>query len=391
MIDTTDPQRLHRAAPLWYAYVMLGIVTYFMNIQGNIVPFLKAELDLSYRIVSLHPSAMAGGMFLIGFFSDRVMARFGRRRTNWIGMAGICVGALMICVATNVWVSLPGFALIGLFGSLLPTVSVAVIADTPLRWRTQAFAESNAMAYVFATMAPLLTGLSVYLALDWRSPLIAGIAAGLIVIFLHRRTALAERPAYHGAAPAALPAAYWAYWVLLMLGVAMEFAVVIWSPEFLERVVGLSRGGAATGAAAFFVAVLIGRIAGSRLVRTIPTRTLYLAALALTFIGFLIYWGVEGPVAAIVGLFVLGLGIAQYYPLTVAFAVHAAGAAAEKGSARFMSAVGLAIIVTPAIMGVLADSYGLRLAHLVLPVLVTAGLGCFLLAQNLERRRVAAA
>jgi predicted MFS family arabinose efflux permease len=51
--------------------------------------------------------------------------------------------------------------------------------------------------------------------------------------------------------------------------------------------------------------------------------------------------------------------------------------------------VGLAIIATPAIMGALADEFGLRFAHLVLPILVVAGLACFLLAQALERRQTA--
>lgn len=241
------------------------------------------------------------------------------------------------------------------------------------------------MAYAFALAAPLLTGLSVALALDWRSPLIAGLVAGAVILLVFRSTMLPARPTPELARPARLPPAFWAYWVLLALGVSMEFSVLVWSPEFLEHVVGMSRGAAATGAAAFFAAMLLARIVGSRLLHRISVRTLYLAALGLTFAGFLIYWGLTGPAAAISGLFILGLGIAQCYPLSATLAVGAAGGDADKASARMMSAVGVALIVTPALMGILADAFGLHLAQLVLPVLLATALGILALARSLER------
>ena len=377
---------VQRGPAIWYAYLMNGFLTYFFNIQGNIVPFLRDELHLSYRAVSFHSSALAVGVLVIGLIGDRAMRRFGRQRSYWLGSLGIAAGAILICAAPNAWMSIPGFALIGLFGGLIPVVVVAVTADVPPNHRAVVYAESSIMAYVFALMAPLLTGLSLALALDWRSPLIAGMAAGAIILLIFRATPLPARPAPDIAHPTQLPLAYWAYWALLALGVAMEFSVILWSPEFLERVVGMSRGAAATGAAAFFAAMLLGRIVGSRLLRTMPARTLYLVALVLTFVGFLVYWGLSGPVAAISGLFVLGLGIAQCYPLSATLAVGAAGGDADKASARMMSAVGLALIATPPLMGGLADAVGLRLAHLVLPVLVAAAFGTLALARSLERR-----
>jgi len=385
-----DRARGWRDPAAWYAYLMVGFLTYFFNIQGNIVPFLKDELHLSYRLVSFHSSALAAGVLVVGLVGERALGGLGRRTAYWIGSGGLALGVMLICVATSAWASIPGFALIGLFGGLIPVVVVAVLADAPLRWRAVAYAEANVMAYVFALAAPLLTGLCVSLSLGWRSPLLAGLASGAVILLVFRKTALPARPAPAIAHPAHLPVAFWAYWVLMALGVSMEFGVLIWSPAFLETVVGMSRAAAATAAATFFAAMLLGRLLGSRVVRTWPARTIYLWALALTFAGFLVYWGTPGAVAAIAGLFLLGLGIAQFYPLTAALAVGAAGDDADKASARLMSAVGMALFATPAAMGVLADSIGLRLAHLVLPVLVVAALGMFTLARRLERRPVAA-
>lgn len=167
---------------------------------------------------------------------------------------------------------------------------------------------------------------------------------------------------------------------------ALEFCVLIWAPEFLERVAGLPRATAAGSAAAFSLAMLIGRAGTSRLVRLVAAPHLFLAALLVIVLGFIVYWRTGQPLAAVAGLFVLGLGVAPLYPLSLGFAVGAAGARGDTASARVMLAVGLAILLTPAFQGGLADEVGLRLAHLMLPGLVAAALLCLVIARALQRR-----
>src|SRR6266850_1420247 len=85
---------MKRDPTTWYCYLMLGVFTYLLNIQGNIIPFLKAELDLSYRAVGLHSSAIAAGMIVVGLFGDRVTRRLGRRRTLLLSGGGASIGAI---------------------------------------------------------------------------------------------------------------------------------------------------------------------------------------------------------------------------------------------------------------------------------------------------------
>ena len=42
------PMRLIRTPLTWYAYLLSGFFTFIINIQGNIIPFLRDELRLSY-------------------------------------------------------------------------------------------------------------------------------------------------------------------------------------------------------------------------------------------------------------------------------------------------------------------------------------------------------
>ena len=78
----------------------------------------------------------------------------------------------------------------------------------------------------------------------------------------------------------------------------------------------------------------------------------------------------------------LGLGIAPLYPLTIGFAIGAAGAEGDAASARFMMAVGVAVISAPVLLGAVADEVGLRSAQLVLPALLAAALSLLCRGQS---------
>src|SRR5690606_11703853 len=72
---------IRRDGATWFVYLLLGYFTYLSTSQGNLVPFLRDELSLGYAAVSLHISAIAAGILIGGLIADRVVARFGRRRT----------------------------------------------------------------------------------------------------------------------------------------------------------------------------------------------------------------------------------------------------------------------------------------------------------------------
>ena len=353
----------------WYSWLLTGFYLYSVNLQGNVVPFLQAEFALSYRAVSLHSSAIAVGIILVGLLGDRVEARLGRRRTLWLGIGGLAGGSTLLCLSAAPWASISACFLMGALGGLLPAIVPAVLADLHGERRAQAYAGQAIVAYAFGLAAPLLAGFAIWAQLGWRAAVLAGVAAGIAIGLGFRRMVLPE------AAPAAeaahnksgLPPAYWAYWALLIASCALEFCLLFWAPSYLERIVGYSAAGAAIGSAGFPLGMLIGRIALRWLVARVALRRLLIAALALTFAGFLIYWGISWPAvrpwAAIAGVIVIGLGIAPLYPLVTDFAIGAAPQARDLAAMRLAIAFGLA-----------------------LPALIVLAYACFFIGQALQRR-----
>ena len=404
-----------RGQATWYAFLLTGFYIYAVNVQGNVVPFLQAEFGLTYGEVSRHASAIAAGIILVGLFGDRLALRLGRRKTLWLGVGGLAGGSILLCLAPAAWASIASCFVIGALGALLPAILPALLADLHGSRRAEAYAGQAICAYVFGLAAPLIASLCIWGGLGWRAAVLLGAAAGISIALGFRRTAIIEAPqvdttgnhgfdvedargfenvrqAHGPRGGEGLPPAYWAYWVLLVASCGLEFCILFWAPAYLEQVVGFSAAGAAAGAAGFPLGMLLGRIALRTLVRRAPLRRLLIVALACVFAGFLIYWGVGWPPAAIAGCFLIGLGVAPLYPLSTDFAIGAAPLNRDVASMRLAIAFGLSLLLTPIALGALADEVGLGPAHLALPALILAAYASFFAGEMLQKRaeRVAA-
>jgi hypothetical protein len=108
MAETTNLQNrlVVRGSTTWYCYLLFGFFTYLLNIQGNVVPFLKSELDLSFWAVSLHSSAVAVGLIAVGLLGDWVRRRIGRPNALRLAVGGMATGAVLLCLARASWASI---------------------------------------------------------------------------------------------------------------------------------------------------------------------------------------------------------------------------------------------------------------------------------------------
>jgi MFS family permease len=107
---------------------------------------------------------------------------------------------------------------------------------------------------------------------------------------------------------------------------------------------------------------------GSRLTRVLPSVALLLAALGVTLVGFPIFWLARFAPVNIAGLFIAGLGVANFYPLTMSIAVGLAPGPSDTASARVSLGVGVAVLVAPLLLGWAADQYSLQIAYSLVPV-----------------------
>ena len=366
-----------RDSATWMTYGLVGFFAFMETVLGPIMPFLRRELDLGYAAASLHFSAFALGAVLLGFFGDRIVGRWGRRAALWGGAFGMAAGALLLILGQSAWGTVPATFAMGICGALLIVTSQAVLSDRHGEYSAVALTESNVTASACAIVAPLLVGASAASGLGWRAALVVPAVALVLLAAryfsqpLDLRTNAAENDAPADAPT--LPPLYWAFWVLVALGVASEWCVGYWGADFLADGTGLTRPAAATSLTAYFAAMLAGRVVSSRLARTLPPAILLAATLFLALFGFPLFWLSPGTLLALAGLFVTGLGIGGVYPLGVSAAIASAPGNTDAAAARLSVGGGGAILVAPFVLGALADRVGIGTAFgIVVPMLLAA-------------------
>lgn len=376
-----DPKSITRDAFTWLMYLMLGYYSYLLNGLGPIMPFLRAELGMSYTVNSLHFSAFAGGMLIAGLSGDRLARRYGRRRTFWAGAFGMSGGVLFLLLGTHSVFTIIGTFLMGTIGSLLLVMIPASLSDRYGSQRAVALSESNVIGSLCAGIAPIIVGVLVSLHWGWRGAFIIGILSIFLLWGRFRRESFPEiqTTTPSSLTPIKLPGIYWIYWGLLVMGVSVEFCIIFWSTTFLEVVRGVPRANAALMMSLFLAAMMLGRWLGSWLASRIRSEEIVLGSVGVCLGGFLLHWWIPLVSFSMMGLFLAGLGVANLYPQILALAVGSAEHQTNLASARASLASGLAILLLPLLLGGLADLAGLWYAYgIVVILLVLIGSGGFM-------------
>ena len=153
--------------------------------------------------------------------------------------------------------------------------------------------------------------------------------------------------------------------VLGVCGVVGEGAAGDWSAVYLKDNLGTSAGFAALGFAAFSVTMTIGRGVGDRLIRRFGVVPVIRVCGLIATAGLALALATPAPAVAIAGFTVFGAGLSIVVPQ-----VFAAGGRADpfrpgSGLARVVGLVYTGMAAGPAIIGLVANNIGLRLALLI--------------------------
>ncbi len=373
-------QTFHRDRFTWLAYLLFAFFAFFLNTLGPITPFLKDELGLSYTLSSLHFTAYAVGVLFTGLSGHILIERMGRGLALWLGAFGITASAFLLLAGQSPWVTIGASFCMGVLGSLILVITPSALSDQHGELRAVALSESNLIASLVSTAAPLLVGWTADLPGGWRLGVGAAAFAPFLILIGFGRTVIPVRHNVHQQDPTSaghsLPFLFWVYWVALVLAVSVEFCMIFWGANYLETNLGMPKADAARAISLFLGAMIVGRLAGSRLVQRFSTRSVVIVSVLVAAMGFLLFWLTHIPVAGLAGLFLTGLGVAGLYPLLLSLAMGVTHDNTVLASARATLASGTAILALPLVLGRLADMAGIRLAYGVVGILL---IGIFLI------------
>lgn len=363
------------------AYASLGLLGFVLNGLGPVLPNLQSELGLTRSEVARYPTLYAIGWLLMSAVGYRVVRRLGRDlalRLSAVGLGGSA--GLMGLALNNVAVGAAAVVM-GAAGAVMMIVVQAFLSDHHGSRAVAAISEANAVSSFAAIAGPLAISLAIALGLGWAAgfagpALVVGLLLGLGLVASIPISPRPE-PSIAGVHLDDSFVPWVGSWMGIVLVVAVEFAFVFWATDYMESVGGISEAVAAGLTATFFAGMAGARALGVPLMRLLdPRRRALLAALALSGLGFAMFWGAPFLAGTMVwaglGLFVSGAGVAYLFPLSFLGLVGVLVGGTDRASARAALASGVAIGLAPLLLGIAADAFGLTRALLLIPLLMLA-------------------
>ncbi len=367
------------------SYLDQAAIGYLMYMVGAITAFLAAALALSDAEAGLHSSAMAAGMILAALLGRGLDHRIGVRISHFAGVGLGVVSALIMVWAPSFAVSLAGALGAGMScGLVLGHVNAAVSLSGGVRALLQ-FTRSTFVAMILSVTVPIIIGLGIALGVGWRFA-----AAPVFVLFAiaawanHSRQ---ERPRDGLPVRGRLPRDYWLPWVLTILVVSLEFGILFWASTVVERSTGVSLADATLTISVYIGGIILGRAAlSTAFVGGHDPVWLLRGALTVTLAGSVLVWLAPDYAFAAGAMFVLGLGLGWLYPICGSITLATAPQAPTLAATRLVLASGLAILLAPFLLGLVADVTGVVTAWLLLPVTALASIALTVPVAHARRR-----
>ena len=378
------------------AYATLCTYTWFLYGVGPALPLFRDELGISSAMAGLHSLMLAAGVVLSGLLGvnlGRRWQRYGvaRRGVLVFTLAVLLFTAGSLLTGAELFVTLPAMLVAGLAGGLAVNVSTTLLQEHNGALGPARLSQGNAAAAGIGLITPLVVGAATAAGLTWRAAMVLVIPFAVtawILITRHRTV-----PAY-AAVPVGsarftlrgLPQAYWLAAAAVVCAVAIEFCMITWTPDLLTTRTGMSPGTASGAVSAVVGGMAAGRLLVGALARNRGPLGLFLVGVAVAAGGWVFVWLSTNPVAAVAGLFVVGLGIAGQYPLGAAMVMALSGGQPDRAIAVMSIGVGLASGIGPFVLGALADHVGVQTAFLVIPALCVAAGVLITIGQRWGRR-----
>jgi len=364
---------------------------FFINavFYANIVPRLpevKADLGLSNSSLGAALAAMPLGALLAALSSAALMRRFGSARVATVGLVLLGLTAWTVSLAPN-WPALAAAFLVA--GALDAVVDVAQNAHGLRVQRLYRRSILNAF-HGFWSIGAVAGGLIGSAAAGLAVPLevhlgVVAVVFGTVAMVASRallpgpddadREPAPETDAAAGRAvnpwrAAALPLA--ALGLLGVFGAFVEDAGASWSALYLRNELAAGAAAAGLGFVALQSAMTVGRLTGDRVVDRFGQRRVAQVG------GVLIAGGMGGALAfpsittTLIGFALAGLGVATLIPAVYHAADELPGLSSGSGLTVINWLLRVGFLLSPPLIGVLADAASLRVALL---TVVLAGVG----------------
>jgi fucose permease len=354
--------------------LMAFIVMSFVDLVGIGVDRVSKDMSLSATLGQLIPSAAFLWFLLLSVPVGIMQARIGKRMMLNIGMLVTAFGLLVPFFIYSFSMVLFGFALLGIGNTIVQVSANPLIVDVVPSNRASSFLSFSQFIKAIGSMigAPLAGFFALKFG-DWKLLfLVFGLVSILTVIWLGMTKVDERKPenikVTFGSAFSLLGNVF----ILLMVRaifvvVGVDVGFNSNSGQLLMKHFGIEQTAAESGRSVYFFGRMLGTFAGAIMLTKISSRKFLMVTSFLGILTLIALLAIHSPAAAWVMVFLIGMFVANIWPLVFSIAVEKYPNRSNEISGLMMSAIcGGAVI--PLVMGWVSDLSGVTAGIYVLIV-----------------------
>ena len=369
------PKTFQRNGQFWLLALQVATVNFFTGGFGPSQALLREDQGTSLGVAGLHGTALGVAAIIAGGFNSKLVHRYGRSSTTWIGLSVFSLGIVFFVFAPPVQLTLIATLFAGLGTSIVinnvNTAGSHVFAE---RSHT-AVAQINAIAIAGFVAGNFIIGSTANIVRDqWRLGLLITIPF-ILALFIKGRKHQDDSHVRDETGPqrGKLSRGFWFSWTGFFISISAEFATSFWSASLISDRTDASAAISTLAVIAFGTGVGTGRWYAGRLLKRFHADEQLKIALALQFIAFGLFWSSHILALCLITLFMVGLGISVQFPLFTLRMVAFSEGRPDLAIGKSSIAAGIAIASSPLLLGVLGDNFGISRAYIMVPVLIALG------------------
>ncbi len=369
------PKTFQRNGQFWLLALQVATVNFFTGGFGPSQALLREDQSTSLGVAGLHGTAMGVAAIIAGGMNSKLVHRFGRSTTTWIGLVVFSIGIVFFVFSPPVQLTL--------LATLVAGWGISVVINNVNTAGSHAFAERshtavaqiNAVAIAGFVTGNFVIGTTANIVRDqWRVGMLITIPF-ILALFIKGRKFEPDShtPDESGPQRGKLSRGFWFSFTGFFISISAEFATSFWSASLISDRTDASAAISTLAVIAFGTGVGTGRWYAGRVLKRFHADEQLKIALALQFVAFGLFWSSHILALCLITLFMVGLGISVQFPLFTLRMVAFSEGRPDLAIGKSSIAAGIAIASSPLLLGILGDNFGISRAYTMVPVLIALG------------------
>jgi len=346
-----------KIAPVLMAFFVMS----FVDLVGIGVDRVSKDMDLSATLAQLIPSAAFLWFLLLSVPVGVMQSRLGKRFMLNIGMGVTALGLIVPFMLYSFPMVLTGFALLGIGNTIVQVSANPLLVDVVPGNRASSFLSFSQFVKAIGSMlgAPLAVRFAAWFG-DWKLLLLVfGIVSIIAVLWLGTvKVEESRQDIYKASLSSSFRLLGNGFILLMVLSIFLVVGVDVGfnsnSGQFLHKQFGISETAAQQGRMIYFLGRMLGTFAASIMLTKISSRKFFMWTSVLGILCFILILLVKSPALAWGLVFMIGLAVANIWPLVFSIAVEKYPQRSNEISGLMMMAISGGAVI-PLLVGWISD------------------------------------